>query len=108
MTDGLDFNALLQQAQAMQEQLTAAQEQQATQEVAGTSGGGKVTIKMTGDGQVRDVSIAPDVVDPDDVELLEELILAAIRDASNQVADLQEQAMGGLDIGDLGGLLGGE
>ncbi len=108
MTDGLDFNALLQQAQAMQEQLAAAQEEQATQEVAGTAGGGKVTITMTGDGQVRNVAIAPDVVDPDDVELLEELVLAAIRDASNQVADLQEQAMGGLDLGGLGDLMGGE
>ncbi len=106
---GLDLGALLQQAQAMQEQMAAAQEQQAAQVVTGTAGGGKVSIQMSGGGQFVGVSIAPDVVDPDDVELLEELVLAALHNATSQVAELQEQAMGGLDLGglDLGGLLGG-
>ncbi|MEZ5377039.1 MAG: YbaB/EbfC family nucleoid-associated protein [Acidimicrobiales bacterium] len=106
---GLDFGALLQQAQAMQEQMVAAQEAQAAQVVTGTAGGGKVSIEMTGGGQFVSVSIAPDVVDPDDVELLEELVLAALHNATSQVADLQQEAMGGIDLGglDLGGLLGG-
>ncbi|MEZ5229567.1 MAG: YbaB/EbfC family nucleoid-associated protein [Acidimicrobiales bacterium] len=84
------------------------QEAQAAQVVTGTAGGGKVSIEMTGGGQFVSVSIAPDVVDPDDVELLEELVLAALHNATSQVADLQQEAMGGIDLGglDLGGLLG--
>lgn len=107
---GLDFGALLQQAQAMQEQMAAAQEQQAATIVTGTAGGNKVSVEMTGGGQFVSVSIAPDVVDPTDVELLEELVLAALHNATTQVAELQESAMGQIDMGglDLGGLLGGE
>jgi DNA-binding YbaB/EbfC family protein len=104
---GLDLGALLQQAQAMQEQLVAAQEQQAGQVVTGTAGGGKVSIQMTGGGQFVGVSIAADVVDPDDIEMLEDLVLAALHHATSQVAELQQQSMGGLDLGGLGGLLGG-
>jgi nucleoid-associated protein EbfC len=104
----LDLNALLQQAQAMQEQMMAAQEAQAQQTVSGQAGGGKVLIEMSGAGEFRSVSIAPDVVDPDDVELLEDLVLAALRDASAQVVELQQEGLGGLDLGGLGGLLGGQ
>ena len=105
---GLDFSALLQQAQAMQEQMMAAQEAQAQQTVAGQSGGGKVIIEMTGGGQFRSVTIAPDVVDPTDVELLEDLVLAALRDAGAQVIELQQEGLGGIDLGGLGGLLGSQ
>lgn len=110
---GLDFGAILEQAQAMQEQVQAAQESQAAQVVTGSAGGGKVTVEMTGAGEYRNVSIAPDAVDPDDVELLEELVLAALRDARAQISELQEAAMdniglglGDPDLGGLGGLLG--
>ena len=103
---GFDLGALVEQAQAMQEQLAEAQELQAAQVVTGTAGGGKVAVEMTGGGEFRNVSISPDAVDPDDVELLEELVLAALRDAGSQVAEMQQQAMGGLDIPDLGGLGG--
>lgn len=110
---GLDLSALLQQAQAMQEQMLAAQEAQAQQTVAGQAGGGKVIIEMTGAGAFRSVTIAPDVVDPADVELLEDLVLAALRDAATQIAELQQEGiegldLGGLDLGGLGGLLGGQ
>ncbi len=107
---GFDLGSLLEQAQAMQQQMAEAQEQQAAQTVTGSAGGGKVTIEVTGAGDYRKVSIDPDAVDPDDVELLEELVLAALRDATTQIVQLQEQAMGGMDlpdIGNLGGLLGG-
>lgn len=114
MTDegGFDLSALLGQAQAMQEQMAAAQEEQAQQSVIGTAGGQKVSIEMTGGGEFRSVSISPDVVTPEDVELLEELILAALRDGAGKVKELQQGAMegidlGGLDLGGLGGLLGG-
>lgn len=111
MTDesGFDLGGLLEQAQAMQQQMQAAQEQQAAQTLVGTAGGGKVKIEVSGAGEYRSVSIAADAVDPEDVELLEELILAALRDATAQIAELQEQALGGMDLpdmGSLGGLLG--
>lgn len=108
---GFDLGGLLEQAQAMQQQMVEAQEQQAAQILTGSAGGGKVTIEVTGAGQYRKVTIDPEAVDPDDVELLEELMLAALNDATSQIAELQEQAMGGMDLpdmGNLGGLLGGE
>jgi DNA-binding YbaB/EbfC family protein len=108
MTDGFDLGGLLEQAQAMQQQMMEAQAQQATQVITGTAGGNKVAIEMTGTGEFKRVTIAPDAVDPDDVELLEELILAALRDGAAQIAELQEQSMGGMDLGALGGMLGGE
>ncbi len=109
-TGGFDLGGLLQQAQAMQEQMEAAQAAQAETVLEGESGGGKVRIQMTGAGSFVSVSIAPDVVDPDDVEILEDLVLAALRDAGEKVMELQEEAMGDVgmpDLGGLGGLLGG-
>ena len=107
---GFDLGALMEQAQSMQQQVQAAQEQQAAQVVSGSAGGGKVTVAVTGGFEFQNVSIAPDAVDPDDVELLEELVLAALRDAVAQIAELQEATMGDIglpDIGGLGDLLGG-
>lgn len=108
MTDqgGFDLGGLLEQAQAMQEQMAAAQEEQANTVVKGSAGGGKVTIEMTGAGAFQSVTIAPDVVDPDDVEMIEDLVLAALRDAAAQVMEMQQSTMGGMDLPDLGGLGG--
>lgn len=107
---GFDLSALLEQAQAMQDRLMAAQEAQADEVVTGSAAGGKVTVDMTGAGQFRSVHIDPDVVDPSDVELLEDLVLAALRNAAEQVmalqSQLQEESLGGLDLGGLGGLPG--
>lgn len=112
MTDqgGFDLGGLLQQAQAMQEQMEAAQQAQAQQVVTGTAGGGKVSVQITGAGAFESISISADVVDPDDIEMLEDLVLAALRDGASQVAELQETSMEGMalpDLGNLGGLLGG-
>jgi DNA-binding YbaB/EbfC family protein len=107
---GFDLGALMQQAQAMQEKMMAAQEEQAATVFTGSAGGGKVTIEMTGGGEYRNVTISPDAVDPDDVELLEELVLAALRDGQHQIAEMQQDAMNDIgipDIDGLGGLLGG-
>ena len=101
---GFDLSGLLQQAQAMQQQLAEAQQAQAATSITGMAGGGKVTVEATGDGQFRRVTIAPDLVNPDDVEMLEELILVALRDVSSQIADLQSGAVGGIQLPDLGGL----
>lgn len=102
-----DMNSLLKQAQKMQQQLVEAQAQAAEQVVEGVAGGGVVKVTVTGGMEFRSVSIDPAAVDPDDVEMLEDLVLAAIHDAMSKVQELSQQAMGGLDLGGLGGLLGG-
>ncbi len=111
MSDQFDMNKLLQQAMDMQSKLAEAQQETAAQQVTGTAGSGAVTVTMSGSGEVLAVKLDPSVVDPAEVDLLEDLIVAALHDAAGQVADLQSQAMGGLgDMlggGGLGGLLGG-
>jgi DNA-binding YbaB/EbfC family protein len=97
---------LLKQAQKMQEQLMEAQAAAAEQVVEGQAGGGVVKVTVTGGMEFRSVTIDPDAVDPDDVAMLEDLVLASIHDAVAKVNDLSQQAMGGLDMGGLGGLLG--
>ena len=79
---------LLQQAQQMQQQLVAAQEELANTEVTGSAGGGLVTATMTGSGELTALTIAPSVVDPDDVDTLQDLVVAAVRDASRAAAEL--------------------
>ena len=101
-----DMNDLLKQAQKMQEQLMEAQAAAAEQVVEGQAGGGVVKVTVTGGLEFQSVHIDPDAVDPDDVAMLEDLVLAAIHDAVTKVNALSQQAMGGLDLGGLGGLLG--
>jgi hypothetical protein len=98
-----DFNQLLAQAQQMQEQLAVAQQELASQVVEGQSGGGAVRVSVTGAMEFRAVHIRPDAVDPDDVEMLEDLVLAALHEAVAHVQSLNQQAMGGL--GGLAGLM---
>jgi DNA-binding YbaB/EbfC family protein len=109
VSDQFDMNALLRQAMDMQSKLAEAQEQAANTTVTGTAGGGSVQVTMTGAGEVTRVKLDPSVVDPAEVDMLEDLILAALHDAGAQVTALQRQAMGGLgdSLGGLGGLLGG-
>ena len=98
-----NMQQLMKQAQKMQQQLVEAQSKLAQTEVTGTAGGGLVTAVVTGSGDVVSVKIDPQAVDPDDVESLEDLVVAAIRDAASNAASLQEQTMGPL-AGGLGGL----
>jgi DNA-binding YbaB/EbfC family protein len=100
---GLDLSNLFDQAMALQSDLAAKQQALTEQVVEGQAGGGAVTIRVTGGYVFEEVRIRPDAVDPDDVEMLQDLVLAALHDASRAVNDLQAQTMGGLD---LGGLLG--
>ncbi len=99
---GFDLSSLLDSAQ----QLMSAQQQAAENEVVGSAGGGKVEVTVTGGGEFRRVRISPDVVDPDDIGLLEDLVLAALHDAMTRVNEAQASALGGLDLGGLGGLGG--
>ncbi len=113
-TSGFDLNALLGQAMEMQQQLAAAQEAAARTTFTGSSGGGAVQVDVTGTGEFLAVRLDPSIVDPSDVSLLEDLLLAALHDASHRVAESSAQAMGGIAGGlrslgggnPLGGLLG--
>jgi nucleoid-associated protein EbfC len=98
-----DMSAILAQAQQMQEQLMAAQEALANAEVQGEAGGGLVTVTMKGGGEVVAVAIDPKVVDPDDVETLQDLIIGALADASEKVTTLAHDRLGPL-AGGMGGL----
>ncbi len=112
-----DLNALLGQAMEMQQQLLAAQAEAAEEVVEGQAGGGAVVISVSGDMVFHSVKIQPDAIDPDDTDLLGDMVLAALNDAMDKVHDLQGRSMGALsdmfgsgglpDLGmpDLGGLM---
>src|SRR3954447_7386602 len=91
-----DLSALLQQAQQMQQQLAAAQEELAQTEVTGSAGGSLVTATMTGAGELTALTIAPAAVDPDDLAPLQALVAAAGRDAKRAADELAAQRMGPL------------
>jgi nucleoid-associated protein EbfC len=101
-----NLQQLMKQAQKMQQQMTDAQAELAEAEVTGTAGGGLVTVTVKGTGEVTSVRIDPKAVDPDDVETLEDLMVAALHNATEAVRELTEQKMGPLTSG-LGGLGGG-
>ncbi|GAC1322356.1 MAG: YbaB/EbfC family nucleoid-associated protein [Mycobacteriales bacterium] len=100
-----NMQQLMKQAQKMQQQLVAAQEELAQTEVTGTAGGGMVVATVTGGGDLLSLQIDPTAVDPDDVETLADLVVAAVRDAGRAAAELQAEKMGPL-AGGLGGLPG--
>lgn len=104
---GLDLDALMGAAAGMQQQLARAQQLLAETVVEGTAGGGLVRIEVTGDLTFRRVTISPDAVDADDLSMLEDLVLAALRDAATKVAELGEQAGDMGDLGEFGSLFGG-
>ena len=101
---------LLRQMQRMQQDMATAQAALAEETVEGSAGGGVVKATVTGAGDLRAVSISPEVVDPEDVEMLEDLVVAAVTEALRAAQELQARSMGsltgGLDLGSLGGLLG--
>jgi nucleoid-associated protein EbfC len=99
---------MMQQVQKMQRDMADAQEQLKSETVEAAAGGGMVSVTISGDLQVRQVRIDPAAVDPDDVEILAEMVLAAVNEALRMAQELAEQRMGattaGLDLGALGGL----
>jgi DNA-binding YbaB/EbfC family protein len=109
---GLDLGSLLDLAGQMQEQLVQAQAEADATVLEGAAGGGMVKVAVTGGGDFISVTIDPEVVDPADVEMLQDLVLAALHDAMAQVRAVQGPgaggALGGLpDLGSLGDLFGG-
>ncbi len=100
-----DMRQLLKQAQQMQEQLAKTQAELAQRRFEGSAGGGMVTAVVTGGPELVEVRISPEVVDPDDVEMLEDLVVAAVRQAMDEATRTTNEELGGL-TGGLGGLLG--
>jgi DNA-binding YbaB/EbfC family protein len=97
-----DMSGLLAQAQAMQQQFLATQQELAEARIEGSAGGGLVTATITGAGELIGLVIKPEAVDPEDTETLADLVIAAVRDASNQ-----SQALAASKLGPLAGGLGG-
>ena len=100
-----NMQQLMKQAQKMQQQLQQTQAELASTEVSGTAGGGLVTATVTGGGELVSLVIDPKAVDPDDVETLQDLVVAAVRDANRAATELASEKMGPL-AGGMGGGLG--
>jgi DNA-binding YbaB/EbfC family protein len=101
-----DMNKMLREAQRMQEELAKAQEEAANEVVEASAGGGMVTVKANGAGELVEIKIDPRAIDPDDPELLADMVLAAVNEALRSARSLMESKMSGLIPGDLGGLGG--
>jgi DNA-binding YbaB/EbfC family protein len=103
-----NMNQMMKQVQKMQADMLKAQEALAKETIEASAGGGMVTVTITGDLQVKDVVVAPEAIDPEDAELLQDMILAAVNEAIRQAQELAATRMGGLtggmDLGALGGL----
>jgi DNA-binding YbaB/EbfC family protein len=99
---------MLRQVQKMQNEMQAAQEQLKNEIVEASAGGGMVTVKVAGDLEVKAIAIDPSAVDPEDVEILGEMVLAAVNEGLRMAQELAARklggATGGLDLGGLGGL----
>ncbi len=94
-----NMNKILKQAQKMQAQFMKAQEDLNRETVEGTAGGGMVKVVLNGAQEIQSVSLNREVVDPDDVEMLEDLIVAAFQNAQEQVKDLSNSKMGNITSG---------
>ena len=97
----MDMNKLMQQAQEMQEQLAKVQEEAANETVEATAGGGMVTVIANGAGEIVEIKIAKEAIDPDDPEMLADLVLAAVNEAIRSAQRLVEAKVGPL-MGGLG------
>jgi DNA-binding YbaB/EbfC family protein len=100
-----DMRQLMKQAQQMQEQLAQAQADLAERRFEGSAGGGMVKAVVTGSPELVEIEISPQVVDPDDIEMLQDLVVAAVRQAMEEATKATNEQLGGL-TGGLGGLLG--
>ena len=103
MTKGMDMNKMLQQVQQMQEQMEKAQEELANETVEASAGGGMVTVKATGALEITEIKIDPKAIDPDDPDMLADMVLAAVNEALRSAQNLMESKLGPA-MGGLGGL----
>ena len=99
---GMNMNNLMKQAKKMQEEMQKSQEELSSKEFDATAGGGAISVKVTGEKVIKEIKIKPDVVDPDDVEMLEDLVLSAVNEAmkkaDEETANKMGKITGGLNI----------
>ena len=103
MPGGFDMNALMKQAQQMQTEMLQAQEKLKDEVVEASAGGGMVKVKMGGDLTLREISIDPDAIDPEEAELLAEMVQAAVNEGLRAAQELASSKMGGI-TGGMGGM----
>ena len=94
----MNMNNLMKQAKKMQEEMQKSQEELSSKEFDSTAGGGAISVKVTGEKVIKEIKIKPDVVDPDDVEMLEDLILTCVNEALRKVDSAQSQEFGKFNI----------
>ncbi len=99
MPGGMNMNNLLKQAQKMQADMQKQQEELEAKEIEASVGGGAVVVKMNGKKEVIDIAIKPEVVDPDDIEMLQDLVMSAVNQAISEVEELQKSQMSKLTGG---------
>lgn len=100
-----DMNKMLKQVQQMQAQMAEAQAELANERVQASAGGGTVTVTASGAGEIVEIKIAPEAIDPDDPDLLADMVLAAVNEALRSAQSLAESKLGGAaGLGDLGSL----
>ena len=95
---GMNMNNIMKQAKKMQEEMQKSQEELSSKEFDSTAGGGAISVKVTGEKVIKEIKIKPDVVDPDDVEMLEDLILTCVNEALRKVDSAQSQEFGKFNI----------
>jgi hypothetical protein len=101
----MDLNAMMKQVQEMQSQMVEAQEKLKDEVVEASSGGGMVKVKMSGDLRLLEISIDPEAIDPEEAELLQDMVTAAVNEAIRSAQELATSKLGGITGG--GGGLGG-
>ena len=95
---GMNINQLMKEAKKMQADMEKSQAELATKEFEATAGGGAITVKVSGEKAIKEIKIKKDVVDPDDVEMLEDLILTCVNEALRKVDSAQSQELGKFNI----------
>ena len=99
---GMNINQLMKEAKKMQADMEKSQAELATKEFEASAGGGAVNVKVTGDKTIKEIKIKPEVVDPEDVEMLEDLVLTCVNEALRQVDSAQAASLGKYNIPGLG------
>ena len=99
---GMNMSNIMKQAKKMQEEMQKSQEELSSKEFDSTAGGGAISVKVTGEKVLKEIKIKPEVVDPEDVEMLEDLVLTCVNEALRQVDSAQAASLGKYNIPGLG------
>ena len=99
---GMNINQLMKEAKKMQADMEKSQEELVSRDFEATAGGGAISVKVSGDKQIKEIKLQPDIVDPDDIEMLQDLVISAVNEALRKVDEMQQSQMskvtGGMNI----------